>query len=140
MQPTTWYFETGFIAYTVQATIYDNGYEDFSSDHAKAVELYMLAISRDNVDAMHNLGLCYEDGRGVERCLGKATALYKQAAALGHQLADEKFQRLLPKYELQTSALAFLFGHHTRAGRFSSLQELPPFIIQDIARMLLKLA
>jgi len=47
-----------------------------------------------NSAAMNNIGVCYEDGRGVTKDINLAKEWYKKAAAKGHVGAKEAFDRL----------------------------------------------
>ena len=61
-------------------------------DEAKAFEWYKRAAELGDADAMFNLGLCFEDGRGVAKDEAKAFKLYKRAAELGNDHANERLQ------------------------------------------------
>lgn len=51
--------------------------------HQKAFLLFMQASERGHPLAQFNLGLCYENGKGVGRDLARAVECYKNAAAQG---------------------------------------------------------
>lgn len=51
--------------------------------HQKAFLLFMQAGDRGHPMAQFNLGLCYENGKGVEKDLVKAVECYENAAAQG---------------------------------------------------------
>ena len=51
--------------------------------HQKAYLLFMQASERGHPLAQFNLGLCYENGKGVEKDLARAVECYKNAAAQG---------------------------------------------------------
>ena len=51
--------------------------------HQKAYLLFMQASERGHPLAQFNLGLCYENGKGVEKDLARAVECYKSAAAQG---------------------------------------------------------
>ena len=51
--------------------------------HQKAFLLFMQASERGHPLAQFNLGLCYENGKGVEKDLTKAVECYKNATAQG---------------------------------------------------------
>ena len=51
--------------------------------HQKAFLLFMQASERGHPLAQFNLGLCYENGKGVEKDLARAVECYKNAAAQG---------------------------------------------------------
>lgn len=51
--------------------------------HQKAYLLFMQASERGHPLAQFNLGLCYENGKGVDKDLAKAVECYKNAAAQG---------------------------------------------------------
>ncbi|XP_070553437.1 DAP3-binding cell death enhancer 1-like [Ptychodera flava] len=53
----------------------------------KAAEQFRQAADMGYAKALYNLGLCYEEGRGVKKCLTKAADYYQLAAAKGHPMA-----------------------------------------------------
>jgi TPR repeat protein len=56
-------------------------------NYSLAVDSFERASKLGNIDALNNLGLCFEYGKGVERSLEKAMTLYKQAAEKLHPVA-----------------------------------------------------
>jgi len=48
------------------------------------VELYQQAADQGHLFSIHNLGVCYEKGTGVEKNAARAVELYQQAADQGH--------------------------------------------------------
>ena len=50
---------------------------------AQAVRYYTAAAEAGNTSAMHNLGLAFVHGRGVERDTAAGIAWWKRAAAAG---------------------------------------------------------
>ena len=44
--------------------------------------------------AQYNLGVCYENGRGVTKSISEAVKWYRKAAEKGHARAKEKLRRL----------------------------------------------
>ena len=63
--------------------------------YEKAVELYEIAASTNDVDACYNLGNCYYYGRGVDLDVSKAVELYtdRDQSACGAPAADYPGQR-----------------------------------------------
>lgn len=53
-------------------------------DYARSMQLYEFAADHGDAWAVNNIGLLYEEGRGVSRDLGKALTLYQQAAEKHH--------------------------------------------------------
>ena len=53
----------------------------------KAVEWYTRAAEKGCALAMCNLGMCYDDGYGVEKSAEKAVEWYTRAAELGEAAA-----------------------------------------------------
>ena len=47
-----------------------------------------------SINAVFNLGLCYEDGEGVSQDKKKAFKLYQEAAAFGNTSARHALERL----------------------------------------------
>jgi len=60
----------------------------------EAAEWYRRAGDQGHAGALFNLGLLYEHGRGVLRDHGKALALLCQAAAEGHEEAQQQARQL----------------------------------------------
>ena len=50
----------------------------------KAVEWWTKAAEQGDATAQYNLGVCYENGDGVEKDSQKAVKWYKKAAEQGH--------------------------------------------------------
>jgi len=48
--------------------------------------LYQKAAERGNATVQHNLGVCYEDGIGVEKDVEKAVELYLNKEMLMHRI------------------------------------------------------
>ena len=69
-----------------QGNAYYNGYI-VPQNFEKAVELYKLAIKGGNIDALNNLGICYEYGKGVEKNNDKALELYYKGKEQNHREA-----------------------------------------------------
>jgi uncharacterized protein len=53
-------------------------------DYTKVIALYKKASELEEPNAMHNLGLCYFNGDGVQKDLSKAYEYFFRAANLGH--------------------------------------------------------
>ena len=64
------------------------------NDYKKAFEWYEKAAAKGDADAMNNLGLCYEYGRGVDKDEKKAVEWFKKAADKGHSDAKKKLKEL----------------------------------------------
>eukprot|EP00058_Branchiostoma_floridae_P025964 XP_002611454.1 hypothetical protein BRAFLDRAFT_117215 [Branchiostoma floridae] len=57
-------------------------------DIRHAVDMFRIASAAGSAKAQYNLGVCYEQGRGVDRDLRKAAELYQQSAEQGHGRAQ----------------------------------------------------
>ena len=55
----------------------------YNKEYEKAVKLYKEAAEQGNVRAQYNLGLCYENGNGVEQSYTEAVRWYRKAAEQG---------------------------------------------------------
>lgn len=67
-------------------SIYYKGYV-MKQNFPLAFESFQRAAKLGNLDAINNLGLCYEYGKGVEKNLEKAMIHYKQASDKLHPMA-----------------------------------------------------
>lgn len=61
-------------------------------DYSKAAHWWSLAAKKQNPDAVGNLALCYQLGRGLKADSAKAIGLYQKAIELGNKL-------ILPQHE-----------------------------------------
>ncbi len=76
-----------------QSTIgvwYKEGHHGIQKDAAKAVQYLIAAASQKDIDAIFNLGLCYQYGDGVEKSNEQAIINYTTAAEQGH--AEAQYQ------------------------------------------------
>lgn len=74
-----------------------------AGDFLRGVQLLELSIaSSENAAAFYNLGLCYEEGLGVEENREKACEFYRQASLLGHVNAQLNLTRLSNHIDLYT--------------------------------------
>lgn len=72
--------------------------QNVKQDYEKAAKYWALSAKQDNVDAIGNLALCYQMGRGVKNDSVQAVKLYKKAFKAGNtallnqhiELADKK--------------------------------------------------
>ena len=53
-----------------------------------------MAAADGNEDAQYALGLCYEEGMGVEKDLQTAAEMYISAASRDHEDAKKKLKKL----------------------------------------------
>ena len=67
----------------------------------------MKAANRGQMNAQYVLGLCYEDGTGVQKSNAEAQAWYRKAAAQGHEEAQEALRKnkVQKKYFTKKDAL-----------------------------------
>jgi hypothetical protein len=69
------------------AMIYEFGHHGIEVDVVAATEWFERAAKLGHIEAMVELGLCYELGCGVEQCDDQALDWYTKAANLGHATA-----------------------------------------------------
>jgi tetratricopeptide (TPR) repeat protein len=69
--------------------LYYHGADDGSieKDFQEAVKWFRLAAEQGSSHAQNNLGICYEEGRGVVRDYAKAKELYREASDAHHSSA-----------------------------------------------------
>ena len=60
----------------------------YKGDYTTALRLYRPLADKGNVDAQHNLGFMYENGRGVPQDYVQAVAWYRKAADHGDAVAQ----------------------------------------------------
>ena len=121
--------EAGFPEAQYQlARMYHRGYA--VQDDAEAARLYQLAAEQDHVMAQNNLGVMYEQGRGVERDEALAARWYLKAAQQGLTVAQANLAVLyeegrgVPTDEQQAAQwyrLAGDAGHATSQYRLARL-------------------
>lgn len=75
-------------ACVVLAQILVTGQLGIWPDHQRALDLYKVAASQGNIDALFSLGALYGGGHDVEEDLQKAQDYFEQAANAGHALAQ----------------------------------------------------
>lgn len=64
---------------------YYEGFSGYSKDYIKAVKFLQLSADQGHAEALHYLGRCYSNGRGVVRDKKKSTELFKQAEDQGYE-------------------------------------------------------
>ena len=72
-------------------------------NYEMAAELYRRAIHGGNIDALNNLGICYEYGQGVEQDNEKALELYEKGKEKGHGDAMSNYAILKIKIGLKNN-------------------------------------
>ena len=80
-------------AYYCAGLVYYYG-TDGVPDYKQAIEMFKMASSKGVEKADYSLGICYENGNGVEEDVDKARALYEKAAAKGCDPAKKALERL----------------------------------------------
>ena len=69
----------------VQADDYEEGEKLYhKKDYKGALEKWKKAASKGHLEAMHDIGLLYQHGRGVKVDYGVALSWYRKAAEAGH--------------------------------------------------------
>lgn len=66
-------------------------------DYQKAGQLYQKACDGGNADGCYNLGVAYNNGRGVKQDFYTAKQYYGKACDLGLQLGCDNYRRLNEK-------------------------------------------
>jgi len=73
---------------------YDLQGTEVPQDFQAALKLYHLAGAQNYSPALNYLGMCYENGNGVERDQTIARGFYQRSADLGDYSAQSHLQRL----------------------------------------------
>ena len=73
----------------------------------KAFEYFNKAAEQHDPEALCNLGVFYENGRGVEKDIEKAGGYYREAAMLGNSLAQYNYAVLLESEGNKDEAIKF---------------------------------
>lgn len=81
---------------------------------AEAVVEWQVAADAGNADALFNMAQAYRRGLGVPENQAFAMQLYRQAAALGHERAQDFFGLLLFQTERQSEAMPLVSAAATR--------------------------
>ena len=71
---------------------YLNG-EDVEIDYIEAIKWFKLSAIQQNMKALYQLAICFENGYGTEKNKDRAMYYYQQAAKLGHQKAKIKVEK-----------------------------------------------
>ena len=61
-------------------------------NYETAAEWFRKAAEQGNADAQYNLGMCYQEWKGVEQSFSKAEEWYTKAAQQGHQGAINRLE------------------------------------------------
>ena len=69
-------------------------YGGHKQDYKEAVKWWLLAAEQGHADAQYGLGLCYENGSGVDKDLSEAFKWYSKAAKQGHAGAKDRLKTL----------------------------------------------
>ncbi|MBR1646626.1 MAG: sel1 repeat family protein [Selenomonadaceae bacterium] len=77
-----------------EAENYLYGWNGYTKDKNRAVQLYREAATNGNVIAQYRLACCYENGDGVQQDLNSAKKWYATAAANGHSGSELKLAKL----------------------------------------------
>ena len=73
---------------------YFYGWNGYTKNKNRAVQLYHEAATNGNVLAQYRLACCYENGDGVQSDLNSAKKWYATAAANGHSGSEFKLAKL----------------------------------------------
>ena len=63
-------------------------------DYDLAVKYFKEAAERGNIYVLFNLGICCQDGTGVEKDIEKAAELYQRALDYGYEPTEEEKPRV----------------------------------------------
>jgi TPR repeat protein len=69
------------------ANKFDEGEDNLPKNHSTALEWYLMALEKGSAAAANNLGVLYDNGKGVERDASKAVEYFTKSAELGSQWA-----------------------------------------------------
>lgn len=64
---------------------YYTGKDTLRKDYKKALQYWALSAKQDNVDAIGNMAMCYQLGRGTQKDSAMAVSLYKVALKKGNK-------------------------------------------------------
>lgn len=79
---------------------YEIGYDYYWGNNGKkvnyteAVKYFRKAADQGNTMALHNIGMCYEHGHGVQKSLSEAVKWYRKAAEQGEVASTFALERL----------------------------------------------
>lgn len=73
------------IAQNTVGVWYYTGKDTLRQDYRKALQYWALSAKQDNVDAIANMAMCYQLGRGIEKDSTMAVNLYKTALQKGNK-------------------------------------------------------
>lgn len=73
------------VAQNTVGSWYYYGKEPISQDYTTALQYWALSAKQDNVDAIANMAMCYQLGRGTEKDSTMAMGLYKAALKKGNE-------------------------------------------------------
>ncbi len=62
----------------------------------EAVSLLSQLAEENHAQAIYHLGICHENGYGIQENLDSALECYRRAASLGHEEAEERVRLLTP--------------------------------------------
>ena len=86
------------------AIAYFTGEDPVTEDKAKAVEFFVLAANAGDATAMKNLGVCYNNGYGVDRDKNKAIEWFEKAVKEGgSEGAMDNLKELYSEVDASTS-------------------------------------
>lgn len=82
---------------------YYTGKDTLRQDYKKALQYWALSAKQDNVDAIANMAMCYQLGRGIEKDSTMAVNLYKTALQKGSKT-------IIPQHEAIVKNTGSLFS------------------------------
>ncbi|EGB06372.1 hypothetical protein AURANDRAFT_29293 [Aureococcus anophagefferens] len=94
-------------AITCLGDMYRKGQLGLVKSDKKAAKIYRRAVELGDVDAIVNLGLLHETGRGVKLDKKKAERLYRAAADRGHATAQDNLGNVLRSEEKFEEAVRY---------------------------------
>nr|XP_033783627.1 death ligand signal enhancer [Geotrypetes seraphini] len=75
-----------------------------NEDHNTAFACFQAAADQGYSKAQYNIGVCYEQGKGVAKDMEKAVQYYKLAASHGHSMALHHYARYLLHHKANANA------------------------------------
>ena len=87
-------------------TWYYNG-KNVKQDYAEALKWWLKAAKQDHAEAIGNVGLCYQLGKGAEPDSTLAVNLYKKSITKGNKALLKQHEQLAEKSSLFSNALLY---------------------------------
>jgi len=89
----------------------------YPTDDAEAIRYYTLAAGQGEPNALNELGVMYENGRGTEKNLAKAAELFQLAADAGDSFGERNLARYYVSGEVLANNLELAFELMLRSAK-----------------------